>query len=102
MPQQVGSSTPRAESRLHRLYRHVFEALLLLFLVLAGLEIIFEKAEPVVRRWNAVAAAYDGHENSSPQTVPANQPSACNREPQERIKKAACSCHGSCDKKNQK
>ena len=47
--QQAGGAN---ESSLHWLYTQLFQALLLAFLLLAGLEIILQKAIPVAQRWN--------------------------------------------------
>ena len=59
MAPQPASAGPHPESLIHRLYRHVLELFLLLFLIVAGLEFLLEKAEPVVYRWNAIVKAYN-------------------------------------------
>lgn len=60
MAPQPASVGTNPESLIHRLYRHVLDLFLLLFLIVAGLEFLLEKAEPVVYRWNVIVKAYNG------------------------------------------
>ena len=60
------AGVPERESFIHRAYRHLFELFLLLFLLVAGVEFLLEKALPVVERWNAIVRAYDGGRETKP------------------------------------
>jgi hypothetical protein len=59
-------SNPELESLIHRAYRHLLELFLLLFLLLAGVEFLLEKALLVVERWKAIVQAYDGGREVKP------------------------------------
>jgi len=78
MPQQDGPAPARHESFIHRVYRHVLEGFLLLFLFVAGLEFLLEKVEPVLYRWHAVVRAYKGETQAplSPAVIAIPQPAA--------------------------
>jgi hypothetical protein len=56
----------RPESGIHRLYRHVLEMLLVLFLIITGVEFLLEKAEPVVYRWHALVRALANRDRLPP------------------------------------
>jgi hypothetical protein len=68
MPAQGGS-------RIHSFYELLFRVILVSFLLIEGSDLVLEKIEPVLRRWNAVVKAYGGDTKNSGEDVP--QPAHC-------------------------